>query len=209
MTKPGQRQAIPYFRASLLALSFCGFVNAQESNLQSSVDEASSALQMLDDKANACLSAGDIDSQLSCNDFMSALDGELMASYLRHCTILKSWRDDFVTQTANSNDALENSEAMLQLLVAVEFNCAENALQRRTEYVVSAFALLQRGSNTRSDAELRQRLAELKFESTDNRERQALQNSVQQQQARRQFEIQRQTDALENELIRQQIRNSN
>lgn len=211
MTKPAQRQAILTIRASLfgLALSLCGFSAAQQNDLQFSVEEASSALQTLDDKASACLSAREKinDDQASCNDFLAAVDGELMANYLRHCTDLKSWRDDFVTQTTAANVTLENSEEMLQLLVAVEFNCGQNALQRRTQSVASAFALLQGSTSAQFDGELRRRLAEMEFDATDSRERQALQNSVQQQQARTQFEVQRQTDALENEIIRQQIRN--
>lgn len=213
MTRAGNQQARSCIRASLLglALSFCGFSAAQETTLQASIDQVNNAIQILDDKATACLSSQNIgaDSQAGCDDFLSAVDGELMASYLRHCSSLKSWRDDFVAESANSNSPIENSAAMLELLVAVEYGCGQNALQRRTQNVFPAFALLQQGDNTQVDAALVRRLAEMKFEATENRGRQSLQNSVQQQQLRSQQEIQRQNDSLENELIRQQIRNSN
>lgn len=213
MTRSGQLQTDCRFRASLLglALLFCVFSAAQEIDLQFSVDETSNALRVLDEKAAACLSAADSssDSQFSCDDFLSAIDGELMANYLQHCATLKSWRDDFVTQAANSTEDIKNSAEMLELLIAVEYSCGQNALQARTQNVLTAFALLRDGKNTQVDAELKRRLAEMKFEATENRERQSLLNSVRQQQSTPQRETQRQSNSLENELIRQQIRNSN
>lgn len=211
--RPGKPQAISYFRASLLglAVAFYGFSIAQEIELQSSAEEASNVLQVLDEKAAACLSAVDNggDSQVSCDDFLSAIDGELMANYLQHCTTLKSWRDDFVARVSSSTDDIENSEEMLELLIAVEYSCGQNALQARTQNVLAAFALLQDERPTQIDAELRRRLSEMKFEATENRGRQSLLNSVRQQQSTPQRETQRQSTTLENELIRQQIRNSN
>lgn len=213
MTRLGEQRASFCIRASLLglALSLSGFSAAQETDLQSSIDQVNNALQLLDDKATACLSSRNTggDSQPSCDDFLSAVDGELMTKYLQHCSSLRSWRDDFVAETANSNSRIENSAAMLELLVAVEYGCGQNALQRRAQNVFPAFALLQQKDNTQVGAALVRRLAEMKFEAADNRARQSLQNSVQQQQRRSQQEIQRQSDSLENELIRQQIRNSN
>ena len=98
---------------------------------------------------------------------------------------------------------------MLQLLVGVEFACGEGALQKRTQFVVSAFSLLQDDQiqSQRANAALTRRLAEINFEATLNNERRLLQNAVLQQRARRELETQRQINDLENELIRQQIRN--
>ena len=201
------------FRASLLglALSFYGFSAAQEIELQSNVGEVSNALLVLDEKAAACLSAVDDgdDSKVSCDDFLAAIDGELMANYLQHCATLKTWRDDFVAQVANSTDKIENSEVMLELLIAVEYSCGQNALQARTRNVLTAFSLLQDGKSTAIGVDLKRRLAEMEFEAMENRGRQSLLNSARQQQSTPQQETQRQSTILENELLRQQIRNSN
>ncbi len=214
MTNRGKLQALAYLPACLLgmALLFPYFSIAQEDPPQLSIDAASNALQELDDKAAACLSGSSSTSadeaKQSCDAFLSAIDGELMASYLGHCAALRSWRDSFVSQVANSTTEIENSEEMLRRLIAVEFNCGQNALPLRTRYVVTAFSQLQAGKNMQVDAKLSRRLAELNFATMEERARLLLQQSVRQQQSRNQLETERQSNSLENELIRQQIRNS-
>ena len=154
--------------------------------------------------------------QKFCNYFLASLDGEVLANYLSNCSELKSWRDDYIaasqSNSANSSDdndtTSEEDATNLQLLISIEFNCGENALQKRTQYVVDTFTLLQDGQirNQRADSAMRRRLTELEFNSVLNQERSALRNSVQQQQSTRSQETQRQFDNLQNELIRQQIR---
>ncbi len=211
----GKLQVLAYLRACLLGMSllFPHFSIAQEDPLQLSIDAASNALQELDDKAAACLpgstrSTSSDEAKQSCDDFLSAIDGELMASYLDHCATLKSWRDNFVSQVANSTTEIENSEEMLRRLIGVEFTCGQNALPLRTRYVVTAFSQLQAGKNMQVDAKLSRRLAELNFATMEERARVLLQQSVGQQQSRSQLETERQSNSLEIELIRQQIRNS-
>ena len=99
---------------------------------------------------------------------------------------------------------------MLQLLVGVEFACGEDALQKRTQFVINTFSLLQDNKiqYQRADATLTRRLAEMEFDATLNNERCLLQNSILQQRARMEFETQRQINDLGNELIRQRIRNN-
>lgn len=213
MNRARWRQGNTCLQLSLLGLglSLFGFSIAQELDLQASVDEVNRSLQELDDRATACLSALDSggSSEASCDDFIAAVDGELMANYLQHCNSLKTWRDDFVALVANEDTDIENTEAMLEMLVAVEYGCGQNALQNRTQNVVAAFAELRDGRNSQANALLLRRLAESEFTAVENRGRQSLQDSVQQQQFRRQMESQRQSDSLELELIRQQIRSSN
>lgn len=186
---------------------------AQDSNLEQHVEQASVALVELDNKAEACLtglnSATALEAKQSCDEFMQAIDGELLAGYLTHCDALKIWREEFVSDSREVEVSAEESAEMLQLLVGVEFACGEGALQKRTQFVISAFSLLQDDQipSQRANAALTRRLAEMKFEATLNNERRLLQNSVLQQQARRELETQRQINDLENELIRQQIRN--
>ncbi|PCJ16683.1 MAG: hypothetical protein COA96_18310, partial [SAR86 cluster bacterium] len=171
------------FRASLygLALLFPCIAVSQEIDLQRSIDAAFSALTELDGKAGACISAtrsGNL-AQEHCDDFMSAVDGELMAGYLQHCASVKSWRDTYVSQMANSNEEIENSAEILKRLIDIEFTCGQNALQARTQHVHAAFSLLQDGSrsNAQPGAKLIRELAELKFNAIESRERQLLENS--------------------------------
>ncbi|HIF74403.1 MAG TPA: hypothetical protein EYG31_04560 [Porticoccaceae bacterium] len=194
--------------------------SAQELSLQEHINASATALENLDSAAQSCQSSLDsataIEAKKFCNDFLASLDGEVLANYLSNCSELKSWRDDYIaasqSNSANSSDdndtTSEEDATNLQLLISIEFNCGENALQKRTQYVVDTFTLLQDGQirNQRADSAMRRRLTELEFNSVLNQERSALRNSVQQQQSIRSQETQRQFDNLQNELIRQQIR---
>ncbi|MDA1370597.1 MAG: hypothetical protein O2971_07530 [Proteobacteria bacterium] len=187
---------------------------AQEPSPDTRIDSVTTTLTELDKKAETCLNSlnrGTTDEARShCDEFLQAIDGELLASYLKHCEALRSWRDDFVSaSTADNTPNNNNSEENLQRLVGIEFACGENALNKRTEYVVSAFSLLQDGQikNQRASAALTRRLAELQLQSTAIQERRLLQNSILQQQSQRQLETEQLWNDLELELIRQQIRN--
>lgn len=213
MTKPiTQRlstfQCLAALGLSLVLNSFC---SAQQVDLQIRIDAASNSLEQLDTQAGTCLSAlnqGTEDiAQQSCSEFLASIDGELLAGYLEHCQSLKSWRDEFVAATVGSDAAARDSEENLQLLVGIEYSCGEGALQKRTEFVTSAFSLLQdrQMQNQGANALLSRRLTELQMESTLNNERRLLQNSVLRQGSRRELETERQMNDLEKELIRQQI----
>lgn len=210
-------------RTSLLALALLysalsSFSSAQEIDFQRSIDSTREALIALDVKASDCLAAldSDEDSPAACDDFIEAIDGELMANYLEQCRTLKSWRDDYVNQTVTSelDSDTENNAEMLGRLISIEFTCGENTLRSRTQFVFSAFNRLQRESFASrvtgvSATTLSRQLSESRFEALDNAERQRLQNALQNQQIRSLRENERQFNDLENELIRQQIQNSN
>ena len=183
---------------------------AREATLQQRIDAASAALTELDDKALACREALDStttgEAQARCGDFLQAVDGEVLAGYLAHCDALKVWREQFIT---SATDTADRTEQNLQLMIGVELVCGENALRRRTQYVAATFTLLRDGrtQDRPVTAALSRRLAELEFEASLNSERRSLRDSILRQRSRSLLENQRQWDDLENELIRQQIRN--
>jgi uncharacterized protein YlxW (UPF0749 family) len=79
-------------------------------------------------------------------------------------------------------------------------------LKKRTEYVFSAFSLLQGEQFQNRSLTLGNRqLNEFEQEQLLNAERQRLQNSVLEQQKRSRSETNQQLKNLENELLRQQI----
>jgi len=206
-------------RTSLLALallypalsSFSSSSSAQEIDFQKSIDSTSEALILLDVKASDCLAALEAseDAQTLCDDFINAIDGELMANYLEQCRTLRDWRDGYVDRTVASelDSDSENNEEMLRRLVSIEFTCGENTLRSRTQFVFSAFNRLRSGSSA-SAATLDRQISNDRFNALENSERQRLQNALRNQQNRSQRESERQFNDLENELIRQQIQNS-
>ncbi len=205
-------------RAALFALAvfYSSFLPAQEINFQNSIDTIAEALILLDVKARDCVAALDADSdpQLLCDDFMAAIDGELLAGYIEQCRELKGWRDDYVEQTvASSATGDANDDEMLRRLVAVQYYCEEDTVLERTEFVALAFNRLRgSGSSTLTGtdaASINRQLSQSRFNELDQNERQRLLDSMQNQQRRSALESERQFNDLENELLRQQIRNSN
>jgi len=202
--------ALALFYASLFSLS-----SAQENDFQKSIDSSSEALINLDMKARDCLATldSDEDSAAACDDFLKAIDGKLMTNYLQQCRTLKNWRDEYVDQSmaSSSNSTTEHNEEMLKRLVSIEFTCGENTLRSRTQFVLSAFNRLQggRAASGASTAAINRQISNSRFNALENGERQRLQNALQNQQIRSLKESERQFNDLENELIRQQIRNSN
>ena len=205
------------FAMTLVCSALHSFSSAQESDLQKSIDSSNEALIALDVKASDCLAALDSDenSQVVCDDFIKAVDGELMANYLEQCRTLKHWRDEYVNQTvaANLNSDVVTNEEMLRRLVSIEFTCGENTLRSRTQFVFSAFNRLRGeptanaiGANTTF---ISRQISNNRFNALENGERLRLQNALQNQQNRSLRESERQFNELENELIRQQIQNSN
>lgn len=215
------RNIVQTLRAALLASLLCSWAlptTAQEIDFQNSIDASAEALILLDVKASDCLQALDAeeDAQRLCDDFMAAIDGELLADYLERCRTLKSWRDSFVDQTV-AQDALdqnENNEEMLRRLIAIEYTCGENSLLARTEFVATAFDRLNgsdaiAAARSSSAASLRRQLSESRFNALERVERQRLQDAIRDQQYRSQRESERQFRDLENELLRDQIRDAN
>ena len=207
-------------RTSLLALALVcyalpSFSIAQEIDFQKSIDSASEALTGLDLKASDCLATLDSDenSQTVCGDFIKAIDGELMTNYLKQCRTLKDWRDGYVKRTMKSDldFTTENNAEVLRRLVSIELTCGENTLSSRTQFVFSAFNRLRGGpaSSGADTATISRQISNSRFNALENGERQRLQNSLQGQQIRSLRESERQFNDLKNELIRQQIQNSN
>jgi predicted protein tyrosine phosphatase len=205
------------FALTLVCSALHSFSSAQESDFQKSIDSSNEALIVLDLKASNCLTAMDSDenSQAVCSDFIKAVDGELMANYLEQCRTLKHWRDEYVNQAvaANLNSDAVNNEEMLRRLVSIEFTCGENTLRSRTQFVFSAFNRLRGesaanaiGANTTF---ISRQISNNQFIELENGERRRLQNALQNQKNRSLRESERQFNELENELIRQQIQNSN
>jgi len=181
--------------------------------LKVELESANTALSDLDAKALNCVNSFNINlgeaAALLCDEFIRAIDGELLASYIEHCNTLKIWRDKFILDTQNASANLENSEHRsaenLALMVGVEYSCGENALKERTVYVVSAFNTLS--GRTLLNQSLDRRLADLAQQSRLTSQGQSLQNSIQQQGRRQQEATQQQNQRLETQLIRQQISN--
>ena len=209
-------------RTSLLALALVfsalpSFSSAQKSDFQKSIDSSSEALIALDVKASDCLAALDSNenSQVVCDDFIKAVDGELMANYLEQCRTLKDWRDEYVNQTvvADLNSDAVNNNEMLRRLVSIEFTCGENTLRSRTQFVFSAFNRLRSGSAANAIGAnttfISRQILNSRFNALENGERRRLQDALQNQQNRSLRESERQFNDLENELIRQQIQNPN
>ena len=211
---------LPPTRIALFALAPLYFSHAlsQEIDFQNSIDKSSEALVTLDLKASDCLQALDSNDkpQAPCNDFLNSLDGELMSGYLEQCSLLKGWRDDHIDQSLASrpNTGSGNNYEMLRRLVAIQYTCGENSLRSRTQFVVVAFNRLSSNSansasSVTSAATISRQLYENRFNALENRERERLQDAIRSQQDRSQRETNQQFNDLENELIRQQIQNSN
>ena len=194
----------------LSPLSFSPLL-AQEISLASRIQSANESLTTLDSQAQTCLNMferGDTNAATNrCETFMQSVDGILLESYLTHCEALKTWREEFITrENTNSNFRAEDAATNLRLLSGIELVCGENALQKRTEYVFSAFSLLQGEQFQNRSLTLGNRqLNEFEQEQLLNAERQRLQNSVLEQQKRSRSETNQQLKNLENELLRQQI----
>jgi len=180
---------------------------------QAHIDAAASQLQNLDSKAAACLAAFEDESKESavapCQEFLGAIDGADLADYVARCEVLKTWRENFVLAARQSGTDNRGSAADLSLMVGIEFTCGENALQKRTQSVTAAFNMLYGNQNSaqQANSEIARRFAELQFETTLSNERRLLQDAIRRQQSDRLLQNERQFDALEKEIIRQQIQN--
>lgn len=186
-------------------------------SLNAELESANSSLEELDNKALNCMNSFSMNlgeaAALLCDEFLRAIDGELLANYINRCGTLKSWRDDFVNSQHSASEQTDiepqNSEEKLALMVGIEYSCGENALSERTQYVVAAFNTLEKGTllNQSIERSFKRTISELQLQSRLNEQGQSLQNSVQLQGQRQQEANQQQMQRLETELIRQQINN--
>jgi len=184
---------------------------AAESNaIAQQLDIAKAAIEQFDEMATQCLqvsAAGVIDTQQNaCQQFRSALDGELLINYINACTNARQWRDNYVVQKIeNPNNIEENQQQNLELLINVDYFCTENALVNRTTAVKQAYSSITSAETIPS----RQTLSSL-VQSIDasnqrrslNTERQRLLQSLESQSLRQRRETNRQLNELELELIR-------
>ena len=190
---------------AVLSLTLAGSALAQEMTLKERIGAAESILQTVDEEARVCIeriaeSSSSVQPE-ECASFLASIDGEVLAGYLEHCAELKEWR---VAYVENPPPAGSNSERDRQRLVGIERVCGEDALRRRTEYVVIAFEELnERLSLRASGLSLQRRIGELEFRSTLGGWQSEL--DVTNSNTRVRGETLRQFDQLEEELIRQQI----
>jgi len=182
---------------------------SQEVSPDDRVTSAAEILVELDNRAERCLDSLETTSpdepNQVCDAFLEAIDGDILTSYLSHCEELKTWREGFITSSDTSSTSTEEN---LQRLIGIEFTCGENALEKRTQYVFSAFNKIQQSETVIRASNISARsISELKFESTLNQNNRTLQNSILQQRLRLEIENQKLQNDIEKELIRQQISN--
>lgn len=190
---------------AVLALLWTGSAFAQEITLEERIGAVESILRAVDEQARVCVerlaeSANGVQPE-ECAGFLASVDGDVLAGYLEHCAELKQWRDAYVD---NPPPAGPDSERDRQRLLGVERVCGEDALRRRTEFVVVAFeALNERSVRRAGGLSLQRRISELEYNSTLGGWRDEF--DVTNSNRRVRGETLQQFDQLEEELIRQQI----
>lgn len=166
---------------------------------------ASSLLQQLDRLAEQC-QQNSPESDV-CSNFLQAIDGELIADYLDHCSRLTNWKEDMLAQALSVDTDIPNSSTQLRRIARVESLCNESSLKNNTQFVFATFNELKSqdsSSGTVSEA-ISRRITDLEFSILENAERRSLQNSFQQEQSRRQLETQQQINSQQNDLLRKQM----
>ena len=189
----------------LVLLPAIGFSQTSEQQLENSLLQAREALQELDELAADCLteSSGNV----ACPDFLRAVDGALLETYLDNCAIAKSWREQFVTEQVQDFAANSSrSETSLRHLIDVEYLCGENAVARATDNVLPAYRLTRTNpANGNSLARsLQYQLDSARQNALIDQRSSNLSGGYSSQSERSRQQIQRQFDRLELELIRQQ-----
>jgi hypothetical protein len=190
-------------------------VQAQDAGPQDSIEQARTALSLLDEQAGACLtsqsSATTNATAGACVAFRQALDGELLTRYLSACRVARAWRDEYVTRRVETgiDDAAGSADETLRTLVDIDYWCGEDALARRTTNVVAAYGLSRSDisaplAQTGSVRDLQRQLDTSRQQAIIDRERSRLQEDNLAAQQRLRQETYRQQNDLELELIRQQ-----
>ena len=187
----------------MVLLPIC--LQAQSSDLDSHISTIKQMFVDIDASAERCVD-NELPDNPDCHAFSDALDREFLSQYLSHCEVLKSWRDELLTDTAAAGLDQDLGASIAQNLIDVEYSCGEDALLKRTEYVLTAY------SRTRSPA-YRNGVAGIQLGSSAQPGNSAaalsrsLLDSVRSQQYRLDREIQRQWQRIELENLRQQIDN--
>jgi hypothetical protein len=169
-------------------------------------------LEQLDRLAKSCLesdsprSASDISNP--CEDFFSAIDGDVLLHYLNSCRSLEAWRGEFARRYQEENRNTIESPDSLRILVQIEYFCATDALTQRTQFVSQAYQelrLLQSANSLNARQSWDERQKEIQQHYLMERERARLLDSRDTVQQRQQVETQRQFEQLQLELLRQDI----
>ncbi|MBT3530250.1 MAG: hypothetical protein HOF74_04355 [Gammaproteobacteria bacterium] len=183
-------------------------------SVEAVIASASTLLRELDQLAAQCQQ--DSAESETCDNFLQAIDGSLIADYLEQCSQLNNWKKDMLAEALNSNsDSLAvdssirdipNSSTQLRRVAGIENLCDDAALENNTQFVFTVFNdLRQQGSNSRTTDSVSRRVTDLEFSILENAERRSLQNSFQQEQLRRQLETEQQINSQQNDLLRKQI----
>ena len=188
-------------------------VSAAENQIALQLSNTRTVMQQLDQIAGLCIdseqpasSSQNTSQNMPCEEFREALNGEALETYIDNCRTIKTWRDQFVSSQSDNAAPVVDTDESLELMIAAEFLCGEDALLKRTEFIALAYQQLNNtnrpglplvGGTSRQLREFRQDLL-------ISRERERLMDTFQQQQLRQQQETQRQIDRQELEFIRQQ-----
>ena len=175
-----------------------------QTQLETSLNKADSSLRQLDILAEQCLQG---DSE-PCAEFMAAIDGKILEDYIDQCRQLENWKQHILEASLQSTNQTSTSAAQLQLqfIARIEKLCSEDGLRNNTQFVFAAFSKSrQQQYRSNSPANTPARVRDLEFRLAEQQQRAALQNSIRQQQLRRQMDTRRQIDEQQNELLRQQI----
>lgn len=154
--------------------------------------------QQMDATAEGCLD----DSGQSCQVFLDALDSHL-DQYQQHCQVLRDWRDQLVEENTATTAVPETGTA--RRLIDVEYTCGEDALVKRTAFVLAAYEKTQSGNRTILPAVV----ADANQQQTQNeyaRLRRSLLRDSSAQRQRLDDEIQQQWQRIELENLREQNR---
>ena len=182
--------------------------SAEAASVESRIENARETFSVLDTRAAACLAAREdngSDGSDACANFISAIDGPLVATYLSDCGSLKQWRDAFISTPAPADSSRGETERNLQRLRDIEFYCGEDALSRRTDNVQTAFNSIRQEQLNRQYSGTGTALNRLQFERALMELRRQSDTSQNSEQHRLNAETEKLWNELELELIRQQI----
>ena len=203
----------------LLSLSIFGFLGSalavtntfaqNASELRQQLDSASAIIAQLDDLAGKCNNSTSASSD-DCINFLNAIDGDPVKTYIAHCDSLKNWREEYVeNHDENTSSQIVGDAQALELLVGTQFNCGENALSKRSDNIASAYDYAAKAprslgsSSNQRDYRLQRKQSQ--FDQLDASERNRLNQSIDVQRSRTNDQNQNLNNALQQELIRQQI----
>ena len=168
--------------------------------LERHLTEARELIQELDSAAQQCVLE---DSQDSCKAFASTLDELFIPAYLQHCDAISEWRDQLLENREAGTEMLTAEQDLARQLLDAEFTCGEDALAKRSQYVVTAF---QKWQQEESGTALLAPHAARQSASNANNGSNSTSQALRSQQSRLTREIERQWQRVELQNIRQQLR---